>query len=233
MRLISSILFLLVTVYAAQAQTTAGLDNADWGATADEVREAVKAQGWQTDPLTKEFPESLKVTVFRASSEVAGYRAIVRYYFWEGKFFQSTVVFNFDKLKNFDFNYNVFRSVNEYYTAIRSSTLVFVRDIYDLLQKKYGKKEPIFKGLDPRMAFVKLDSYVRQERWNLRYHPYDYYTHIVTSSYARWDFPKTRVIFSVNLSAPEKRFDYQLSSVSLDLERQINKKRDELLMKGL
>ncbi len=143
------------------------------------------------------------------------------------------MTFNFNRLKNYDFNYNVFRSVNEYYYAIRNSTISFINDIYDLLQKKYGKKEPVFKGLDPRLMFVKLDRYVKQERWNLRYHPYDYYTHIVSSSYARWDFPKTRVVFSLNLSAPDKRFDYRLSSVSLDMEREIKKKRDELLMKGL
>jgi hypothetical protein len=148
-------------------------------------------------------------------------------------FFQATVVFNFDELKNFDFNYNVYRSVNEYYLAIRSKSLIFIYDVYDLLCKKYGKKEPVFKGLDPRLSFVKLDRYLKQERWNLRYHPYDYYQRIVTAAYARWDFPQTRTIFSVNISALDKRFDFSLSLVSLGMERLISKKMDELRMQGL
>ena len=74
-------------------------------------------------------------------------------------------------------------------------------DLEKKMVKKYGMKEPVFKGLDPRSMFVKLDAYLKRERWNLRYHPYDYYQRIVTAAYARWDFPKTRVIFSVNISA--------------------------------
>ncbi|HEX2959848.1 MAG TPA: hypothetical protein VHO70_23635, partial [Chitinispirillaceae bacterium] len=66
-----------------------------------------------------------------------------------------------------------------------------------------------------------------------RYHPYDYYLKINTAAYARWDFPKTRVIFSTNISAVDKRFDYSLSLTSLDLEKAINEKMDELRMKGL
>ena len=231
MRYLPIILLVLFTV--SFAQSPSGIDNLDWGASPETVRNAVNAQGWQQDPLGNEFPEGLNVTVYRANSRIAGYDASTRYYFYDGKLFQTTVTFNFNRLKNYDFNYNVFRSVNEYYYAIRNSTISFINDIYDLLQKKYGKKEPVFKGLDPRLMFVRLDRYVKQERWNLRYHPYDYYTHIVSSSYARWDFPKTRVVFSLNLSAPDKRFDYRLSSVSLDMEREIKKKRDELLMKGL
>ena len=219
--------------YLSFSQSPDGFNNANWGTSSAEVKKAVNAQGWQADPVSKDFPQDLKVTVFKASSLIAGYKAVTRYYFWEDRFFQATVSFDFDKLKTFDFNYNVFRSVNEYYSVIRSNTLVFVNDVYALLRKKYGMKEPVFKGLDPRMVFVRLDAYLRQERWNLRYHPYDYYQHIITAAYARWDFPKTRVIFSINISAPDKRFDYQLSAASLDLEVLINKKMNELRMQGL
>lgn len=210
-----------------------GFNNAPWGATQDQVRAIVAPNQWVSDPLTANFPADLKVTIYRTDTEIVGRKAITRYYFCEDKFFQATVVFNFEDLKNYDFNYNVFRSVNEYCLAIRSQTLVFVHDIYDLLSKKYGKKEPVFKGLDPRAIFIKLDSYLKKERWNLRYHPYDYYLKINTAAYARWDFPKTRVIFSINISAVDKRFDYSLSLTSLDLEKAINEKMDELRMKGL
>jgi hypothetical protein len=211
-----------------------GFNNAAWGFSPDQVKNAVNAQGWQSDGSSVQgFPQPMNVAVFKSLEMVAGYKAVVKYYFYENKLFQTTVVFNFDEMKKFDFNYNVFRSVNEYYLFIRSKSIVFVNNIYDLLCKKYGKKEPVFKGLDPRFMFVNLDKYLKQERWNLRYHPYDYYLHIATNAYARWDFPRTRVIFSIALSASEKRFDYQLSLTSLDLEPAIQKKIDELRMKGL
>jgi hypothetical protein len=211
-----------------------GFNNAKWGAQPDAVRQSVGATGWQAEAATTtEFPKELSVTVFRAPATVAGYPASVKYYFWNNQFFQATVRFNFDDLAKYDFNYNVFRSVNEYYNAIRSRTLVFVTDIYDLLRKKYGKKKPFFQGLDPRNSFADLDAYCKRESWNLRYHPYDYYLHIVTQSYARWDFPKTRALFSVAISAPDKRFDYTLSLTSLDLADKINSAKDSLRMRGL
>jgi hypothetical protein len=83
----------------------------------------------------------------------------------------------------------------------------------------------VFKGLDPRHIFKLTDAYIKQELWSLRYHPSEYYKRIVTAAYARWDFPKTRIIFSINISAKDKRFDYQLSLTSLDLEKEINDKK--------
>jgi hypothetical protein len=210
-----------------------GFNGAEWGAAPADVQRAVGAAGWQPDPIAQSFPQGMGVTAFRANSQIAGYNAAVTYYFYQNRFFQATVRFNFDDLANFDFNYNVYRSVNDYYSVIRARTINFVQDIYTLLAKKYGKKEPVFKGLDPRFAFARLDAYVKQERWNLRYHPYDYYQRIVTASYARWDFPKTRVIFSINISAPDKRFEYALSAVSLDMEREVNTEMDRLKMQGL
>lgn len=210
-----------------------GFNNAAWGTSSAQVRAAIKAQEWVSDPSVADFPADLQITVFRTISQIAGKKAVVKYYFWEDRFFQATTIFNFDDLKNYDFNYNVFRSVNEYYLEIRSRTLLFVHEIYDLLRKKYGMKEPVFKGLDPRFVFINLDSYVKKERWNLRYHPYDYYLKIKTAAYARWDFPKTRVIFSINISASDKRFDYSLSLTSLDLEKAVNQKKDMLKMQGL
>lgn len=229
-----TILFIvLIMTIAVSAQPFPGFNDAEWGSAPQEVREAVGAQQWQADPRAGEFPEQMNVTVFSTQAEVAGYNATTRYYFWQDRFFQATVEFQFDDLANYDFNYNVYRSVSEYYSAIRSRTLVFIRDIYTLLGKKYGKKEPVFKGLDPRFSFTRLDAYLKQERWNLRYHPYDFYQRIVTAAYARWDFPKTRVLFSINLSAPDKRFDYSLSAVSLDLEKGVNEEMDRLRMEGL
>jgi hypothetical protein len=216
------------------AEPPVGYNAAVWGASPEQVKSVLKPQSWQGDASTeKGFPEDLKVSVFKSNETVAGYKAVVKYYFMENKFFQVTVVFPFDEFVNYDFNYNVFRSVNEYYNDIRSKTSVFVNDIYELLYKKYGKKEPVFKGLDPKHLFINLDMYLAQERWNLRYHPYDYYLRIKTSAYARWDFPKTRIIFSLSVAASEKRFEYQLSQTSLDLENAIQKKMDSLRMRGL
>jgi len=246
-----SIIFLTVAASFAQAQTQTapaqpaqtppkptvsspnGFNGAEWGSTAAQVQRDVGLTAWQPDRVAAEFPQDMGVTAFRANSTIAGYKAVVTYYFWQDRFFQATVRFDFDDLTTFDFNYNVYRSVNEYYSVIRARTLNFVQDIYTLLGKKYGKKQPVFKGLDPRFAFVRLDAYLKQERWNLRYHPYDYYQRIVTAAYARWDFPKTRVIFSINVSAPDKRFDYALSAVSLDMEKDVIKEMDRLKMRGL
>jgi hypothetical protein len=172
-------------------------------------------------------------SVRRGFAEIAGYKASVKYYFVDNSFFQATVDFNFDELKTFDFNYNVFRSVTEYYVEIRTKTMLFVNDIYELLSNKYGKRKPVFTGLDPRFVFTALDRYVKQERWNLRYHPYDFYLNIVTSSYARWDFQHTRVLFSLNIAASQKRFDYQLSLSSTDMAGPIRKAMDSVRAKGL
>lgn len=210
-----------------------GFNGAEWGSSPAEVQRAVGVAAWQPDPIAREYPPEMGVTAFRANSTIAGYPASATYYFWQDRFFQATVRFPFAKLENFDFNYNVYRSVSEYYSAIRAETLNFTHDIYTLLRKKYGQKQPIFKGLDPRYAFSRLDAYLKQERWNLRYHPYEFYQRIVTSSYARWDFPKTRVTFSINIAAPDKRFDYLLSATSLDMEKAVQKELDSLKMRGL
>jgi hypothetical protein len=211
-----------------------GFNKAKWGSGPDAVRQAVGATNWQADgSVAKEFPQGLAVTAFKSSGDIAGYKAVTTYYFWNNRFVQATVKFNFDALKSYDFNYNVFRSVNQYYNAIRSKTLVFTGDIFDLLRKKYGMQKPFFKDLDPRNSFVELDKYLKRESWNLRYHPYDYYLHIITQSYARWNFPKTVAIFSIAISAPDKRFDYTLSISSVDLAPKINAEKDSLRMKGL
>lgn len=229
------VLFLLIfcPLVAFGATDPGGFNDAPWGSSQEQVRATINPGQWLSDPSAAKFPADLKITVYRTNTEIAGKKATVKYYFQEDSFFQATVFFDFEDLKSYDFNYNVFRSVNEYYLAVRSRTLVFVHDIYDLLKKKYGMKEPVFEGLDPRSVFVKLDSYVKKERWNLRYNPYDYYLKINTAAYARWDFPKTRVIFSINISASDKRFDYTLSLSSLRLERAIKQKMDSLRMKGL
>jgi hypothetical protein len=230
------LLLYITTVMAQYAEgtlATEGFQNAPWGSKPDQVKSVIKASSWNLLPPENAFPDSLRVTRYATSETIAGYPAAVTYYFWEEKFFQATVTFNFDKFKTYDFNYNVFRSVDGYYTAIHDQTLTFVADIYKLLQKKYGKKRPVFKGLDPRDIFKKTDVYLKQERWNLRYNPSEYYKRIITAAYALWDFPKTRVVFSINISASDKRFDYQLSATSLDLEGDIEKKKDALRMRGL
>lgn len=228
------LIWALILLYTSFGANPTGFNNAPWGGDPQQVKNAAGAKDWQKDPtVQKGFPEQLDIQVYKSSETITGYRSVVKYYFYENKLFQVTVTFNFDEMKKYDFNYNVFRSVNEYYNYIRSRTLVFVNEIYALLSQKYGKKEPVFKGLDPRYMFVSLDKYLKQERWNLRYNPYDYYLHIKTAAYARWDFPKTKVIFSVAVNAAEKRFEYDLSLSSTDMERSIQKAINESKMKGL
>jgi hypothetical protein len=233
MRLVLSCILLLICCAAESAgETWRGFQGAEWGMSPQQVQQAAQIEGWQ-QVEDNGFPAELNIRVYEAGQQVAGYDASTRYYFFEGRFFQATVAFDFDHLKTFDFNYNVFISVDRYYRAIHDETVVFVQDIYDLLRKKYGKKQPVFKGLDPRHIFVRTNAYLQQERWNLRYHPSEYYKRIVTAAYARWDFPKTRVLFSINISAADKRFDYLLSLTSLDLEKEINQRKDELRTRDL
>lgn len=212
--------------------TIEGFQNANWGSSSSEVGTIIKK------PLTKMAPDSafpgpMNISRYQAKESIAGYPATVTYYFMNDSFFQATASFDFSYLKTFDFNYNVFISVDKYYAVIHDHTVTFVHDIYDLLNLKYGKREPIFKGLDPRFIFTNLDKYLNQERWNFRYHPSEYYKRIVTSAYSRWDFPKTRVIFSINISASDKRFDYQLNAASLDMEHRISALKDSLRSQGL
>jgi len=224
---------IILAVAALSVSAFDGFQNAAWGSSADAVKKANAVSSWAAQPTGVEFPKELGVTTFVAAQNIAGKNASVKYYFYNDKFFQATVRFNFDELKNYDFNYNVYRSVDEYYRAIRDRTTTFVFDVYDLLQKKYGKRQPIFNGLDPRFMFKNLDEYLKKEVWNLRYYPYEYYKKIETGAYARWDHPKTRIIFSVAINAREKRFDYTLSLTSLDLEQEITKKKDEIRMQNL
>lgn len=210
-----------------------GFQNALWGSKPDDVRKNNNPQTWTAVPPGNEFPKELNITMFNATQNIAGKTASVKYYFQDGKFFQATVRFNFDNLKNFDFNYNVYRSVDSYYRAIHDQTLTFVYDVFDLLRKKYGKKEPAFKGVDPRFIFKNDDEYLKKEAWNLRSYPYEYYKKIVATAYALWDLPKTRIIFSIAISAPEKQFDYELSLSSNDLSAIINAKKDSLRIQNL
>jgi hypothetical protein len=232
LRSITTLIIALAALLCRAADAPDGFQNARWGMPPDSVRSAAGVN-WQPSDAANGFPAELKVTTYTASTTIAGYPAQVCYYFFENRFFQATITFNFNSLKSFDFNYNVFISVDRYYRAIHDQTLTFVYDVYDLLAKKYGKKEPVFEGLDPRYIFKATDAYLRQEQWNLRYHPYEYYKRIVCAAYARWDFPRTRAIFAVNISAADQRFDYTLSLTSLDQEEAVNQKKDSLRMSGL
>jgi hypothetical protein len=55
----------------------------------------------------------------------------------------------------------------------------------------------------------------------------------VTSSYVRWDFQHTRVLFSINIAASQKRFDYQLSLSSIGMAGPLLKAMDTVRAKGL
>lgn len=223
---------LLIESPLAQSQPVIGFNGASWGSSPEQVRTASGATNWLPVAST-EFPEQMNVRIFVSNTTIATYQARVNYYFWNDQFFQATTSFDFQELKTYDFNYNVYRSVNEYYEVIRSKTIGFVYDIYQLLESKYGKKRPVFKGLDPLKIFTKTDSYLKVERWNLRYHPYDFYQRIETAAYARWDFPKTRILFSINISAADKRFDYILSAASLDMKKAIDTEIEQYRSRGL
>jgi hypothetical protein len=210
-----------------------GFGEAVWGMSPSEVRAAAGATQWTNVSSQVTFPAQVQVTAFSAPARVAGYPSSITYYFVQDKFFQATVKFDFSELVTYDFNYNVYRSVDEYYRAIHGRTVVFVRDIYDLLRKKYGKREPVFDKLDPRRIFADTDEYLRREQWNLRYNPYEYYKRIACSAFARWTFPKTLVSFSVAISAADKRFDYILSLASSELQHLVNEAKDAARQKDL
>ncbi len=209
-------------------------NGAAWGSAPDAVRSATGASGWaQDNAAAGVFPKELSVTVYRSAATIAGYKATVHYYFWMGRFFQATVKFNFDDLANYDVNYNVYNSVSDYYRAIRGRTLTFVNDCYGLFTVKFGPKRSCFNSLDPKNCFNSLDSLFGGESSNLHSRPHDFYQRIRAQSYARWDFPQTSVIFSILLSAPDKRFDYTLSYASVTLAGQVNNAKDSLRLKGL
>ena len=227
------LLSLLLAVAASAATPAEGFQNAPWGSSSASVNNTIKPSSWNKMSDDSTFPKEMNVTRYQAKEKIAGYPSLVTYYFLNDSLFQATVSFDFSYLKDFDFNYNVFISVDKYYAVIHDHTVTFVHDIYDLLLKKYGKRQPIFKGLDPRYIFTNLDKYLNQERWNFHYHPAEYYKRIVTAAYSQWDFTKTRVIFSINISASDKRFDYQLSATALQMLPRIEKLKDSLRMQGL
>jgi hypothetical protein len=210
-----------------------GFENAFWGMSPDEVRKSNNPKTWVMLPAANDFPPDLKIKSFSASQEIAGQISSVKYYFWDEKFFQATVQFNFDRFKTYDFNYNVYRSVDSYYRAIHDQTLTFVFDIFDLLRKKYGKKEPVFKGSDPRYIFKSTDEYLKKESWNLRFYPYDYYKKICASAWAYWDHPQTTITFSIVINAPNKQFDYLLSLTSKIFGAEVNNKKDSIRTQNL
>jgi hypothetical protein len=220
-------------LYAAAGIPAVGFGGAVWGMNPIAVKSAINPKQWQKAPSDSSFPATLAVTVYTSPLSVAGYPANASFYFAEDRFFQVTLAFDQSKLKNFDFNYNVFQSVNKFYSAIHDQTQGFVFDIFDLLEKKYGRKQPVFDGLDPRRMFLESDKYLNRERWNLRYYPYDFYKKIIVNAYARWNFPKTVVIFSLAIDAPNKIFDYSLSLTSTDFAVYLNKKKDLLRMQNL
>lgn len=230
------VIVLTICCWAAGVHALAapdGFRSIPWGSSLAQVQAGRTGGPLAAMAPDNSFPVELGMTRYRGNETVAGYPATVTYYFLNDSFFQATINFPFDNLRSYDFNYNVFRSVDGYYRVIHDQTLTFVYDIYALLNKKYGKKEPVFKGLDPRNVFKTTDLYLRQERWNMRYNPSEYYKRIVAAAYARWDFPKTRVLFSINISAADKRFDYNLSLTSLDLEQGVRQALDSLRMQGL
>jgi len=205
-----------------------------WGAAPAAVQKSSGSTSWQASSTANAaFPAGLGITAFQSSVSIGGYPAAVTCYFFNNQFFQATAVFNFEDLKTYDFNYNVYISVDRYYREIKKRTIPFVEDIYSLLLKKYGKKQPVFKGLEPRKLFVYLDRHFAKESWNLKYHPSDYYKGIKTNGYARWDFPQSRAIFAVQISAADTLFSYSLSLTSLKIEREITHAQDSLRMIGL
>ena len=98
------------------------------------------------DPSAARFPADLKITVYRTNAEIAGNRAIVRYYFHEDSFFRQLY---FEDLKSYDFNYNVFRSVNEYNGNQKSYTGVCSRYLRFAEKEIRNERNRFLKGLIP------------------------------------------------------------------------------------
>lgn len=218
------LLLLLLPLQIFAYNYPVGAQEVPWGSApaAVQSRAIPKPNGWTTVPATG-MPAGLPITAFSTKGNIAGYNETTTFYFYQNKLFQATIKFDFEDLKSFDFNYNVFISVDKYYQEIRKRTITFVEDIYSLLEAKYGRKKPVFISLDPRMVLMDTDNYIGQERWNLRYNPSEYYKRIIGKAYARWIYPKTEINFAVNISASDKRFDYTLSFVSTDYRRIIEK----------
>lgn len=227
------LVLLLLLFFPLLARDPLGFQSFPWGALKSDVEAAKNSNTWQQADSQKMFPGITDITVFSTKETVAEYPATLYYYFYKDSLFQGTVAFDFSQLEDFDFNYNVFISVDRYYREIRKETLTFVYDIFSLLHNKYGKKEPTFKGLDPREIFVKTDNYLAQERWNLRYNPSEFYKRIIAVAYAQWRFPKSEILFSVNISAADKRFDYTLSYSSISMVQRIQKEIEKRRTSGI
>ena len=216
------IIFFITIPLLAITPNPNGVHGVSWGSSPATVSSSATpaVTNWQSVPATNFLPQ-LNVTAFTSNTDIAGYKAKTTYYFYNNQLFQATIKFNFDDLKSYDFNYNVFISVDKYYREIRKRTKVFVENIYTLLSDKYGKKQPVFLPLDPREVLVDTDNYLMQERWNLRYHPSEYYKRIIGRAYARWKYPNTEINFSINIYAADKVFDYILSFGSTKMRRVI------------
>jgi len=208
-----------------------------WGssvAQAQAVLQGVPLTQLTARPRTANFPAELNIVRYQILADtVAGYPARTTLYFFNDQFFQAIITFNFNRFINYDFNYNVFISVERYYNDIRGTTLNFVSDIYALLTEKYGRRQPVFRTLDPRHSFVDLDNYLAQERWNLRYNPSEFHRAIATQSFAQWRFPKTEVRFAIAISAIDKRFEYTLSLASTELISEVEKSIGDIRREGL
>lgn len=216
---ILSILFL--TASLLYSMDPVGFQGALWGDSPQEVQSKATITGWEQVEPSGLFPDTKDITAYKIAQEIASYKANTYFYFYKDQFFQATIKFDFDSLKTYDFNYNVFISVDKYYREIRNTSRLFVNDIYTLLKEKYGKKQPRFKGIAPHDIFKRTDNYIAQERWNLRYNPSEYYKRIISRGYALWLYPKTEIIFAINISAADKRFDYTLSFTSISLVKEI------------
>lgn len=227
------LILILIPTLLLGATAPIGYENTIWGDSPQKVKTSISSKGFSPVSLKEKFPTQLNITTYRATQTVAGYNSETTYFFYNNKLFQVTLRFTVPGLKNYDFNYNVFVSVDKYYREIRSKSLIFIQTIYKLLENKYGMKQPVFKGLDPKNAFISTDNYLKQERWNLRYAPSEYYKRILASAYAKWLYPKTEITFAVNISAPDKRFDYTLSYVSTLLKDRIIKESKKLNSTGL
>lgn len=229
-----STILLLTLLSAIYSITPIGINGVTWGSSSQTVQNSAvpKVKNWK-QVNQNEFLKGLPITAYTSNDSIAGYKAKTTYYFYNDSLFQATIRFNFDYLKNYDFNYNVFVSVDRYYREIRTTTITFVNNIYSLLEGKYGRKQPVFLPLDPKQVLTATDNYIGQERWNLRYNPSEYYKRIIGSAYARWKFPKTEINFAVTISAADKIFDYTLSYVSTSMARTIKKKVKEIKSQGL
>jgi len=232
MKSIALLLLIIGSLFAVE--NPIGIHEVEWGASSALVQSEANPPVVNWSATNADVtPTDLPVSAFTSNAVISGHQATTTYYFFNDSLYQATIQFHFSGLENYDFNYNVFVSVDGYYREIRSQTLVFVDNIYSTLRTKYGKKQPVFLPLDPRLVLMDTDNYIAQERWNLRYHPSEYYKRIIGRAYARWRFPETEINFAVNIAAADKRFDYTLSYISTKKRRDIANSVQEMNESGL